>query len=304
MKKGKEVLNLNGGFMTKKRKTINLLLIFIIAISVFMGCSDSKSTEPKLEQATVVITLSTNLIGSGVDVLVTLTNIDGNPAHVYSIVTSNNIVNISNVVFGTYTLVVTHPNYEVFTITNFSVQETFINQPVTLRRVYVIGDRGPAGGIIFFDKGTFSNDWRYLEAAPASREFSADWGAWSGNIVYHNVPGTETDVGAGRRNTMLIIAILNQLGQTGRAAQLCDAMTVNGFSDWFLPSRDELNLMYMNLHLQGIGGFGQETGTFGRSYFSSSQVSSQTVWVQRFDIAWQGSGSKDFANRVRAVRAF
>jgi hypothetical protein len=61
---------------------------------------------------------------------------------------------------------------------------------------YKIGDFGPAGGHIFYDKGVFSNGWRYLEAAPAETEFTAQWGA-SGR----DVAGTGTLVGSGKRNT-------------------------------------------------------------------------------------------------------
>ena len=42
-------------------------------------------------------------------------------------------------------------------------------------RTYRVGDTGPAGGIIFYDKGNNSGGWRYLEAAPYGAEFQAPW---------------------------------------------------------------------------------------------------------------------------------
>jgi hypothetical protein len=171
----------------------------------------------------------------------------------------------------------------------------------------------PAGGFVFYDKGFYSDGWRYLEAAPASSEFNADWGAWSGdpitwtNMQSYDVPGTSTGIGTGKRNTELIIAKLNELGQTARAAQLCVALNINGFSGWFLPSRDELNLMYENLHLQGQGDFGQGTNPdwwMNWWYWSSSQYDTNDAWFQNFSYGNQGSLNKNNANRFRAVRAF
>lgn len=89
------------------------------------------------------------------------------------------------------------------------------------------------------------------------------------------------------------------------AARMCDilAFTVNGvtYNDWFLPSRDELNLMYVNLHKAGLGGFVGD-------YLSSSEDSSYAydAWKQDFkNNGDQYSGNRKFDNtKVRPVRAF
>jgi hypothetical protein len=161
-------------------------------------------------------------------------------------------------------------------------------------RKYKISDTGPAGGHIFYDKGSHYDGWQYLEAAPAHTQFNAEWGA-----LRHDVVGTKTDIGTGRQNTALIVAKLTQLRETNRAAQLCVSLNINGFSDWFLPSKDELNLMYVNLHKKGVGGFDCH-----RYYWSSSQSSTVLAWLQRFFNGYQYPDRKNDASSVRAVRAF
>jgi TolB-like protein len=164
-------------------------------------------------------------------------------------------------------------------------------------QVYKIGDLGPAGGLVFYDKGVFSNGWRYLEAAPVETEFTAPWGAFQ-----KNVSGTGTAVGGGKRNTQLIIDRLKQLGESGNAAQLCVSLDFDGYKDWFLPCKDELNLMYRNLKSKGLGGFSSDW------YWSSSETHSMAAWVQKFSngeqYSYHDGGNKPFTFFVRAVRAF
>jgi len=69
---------------------------------------------------------------------------------------------------------------------------------------------------------------------------------------------------------------------------------------WTLPNIDQLNMMYKNLHLNGLGGF---DGT----YWSSSQRSSNLVWTKNFDYNYEAQSSQDktlTASKVRAIRAF
>ena len=166
----------------------------------------------------------------------------------------------------------------------------------TKPKIYEIGDRGPAGGFIFYDKGSVSDGWRYLEAAPANTEFNAEWGA-DGT----DVPRIQTGIGTGKANTQIIVNSLQQLGETERAAQRCVILNIGGKKDWFLPSIDELYLLYENLHLRGLGDF--STTSF---YWSSSQDDSSdyTAWGQNFVNGSQDNYFKSNPSRVRAVRAF
>jgi len=72
------------------------------------------------------------------------------------------------------------------------------------------------------------------------------------------------------------------------------------FTDWRLPSQDELNLIYQNLHTEGVGEF------FGGWYWSASQNDDNTdnAWKQNFNNSNQSDLGKLNASRVRAVRVF
>jgi len=156
-------------------------------------------------------------------------------------------------------------------------------------QTYKIGDKGPAGGIVFYDKGSFNNGWRYLEVSPVNLE-NVQWGLEG---VY--LSGTKTGIGEGKRNTEFIISELNKRGETGKAAQLCRAYTLNGYNDWFLPSRDELNELYkQKSHLGITSGY----------FWSSSQYSTDDAWFQYFANGSQYYRSKYGSGYVRAIRAF
>jgi hypothetical protein len=158
---------------------------------------------------------------------------------------------------------------------------------------YKIGDQGPAGGIIFYDKGIYSDGWRYLEAAPDGVDYYAQWGSNNKNVA-----GTKTTIGSGKQNTQIVADWLRLAGESGRAAQICIGLDINGFTDWFLPSKDELDLMYKNLKYIGLGSFGNNV------YWSSSQAAFFAAWYQRFSDGYQKSDSKKDGYLVRAVRSF
>jgi hypothetical protein len=169
---------------------------------------------------------------------------------------------------------------------------------------YKIGDTGPAGGIVFFDRGFTRDGWRYLEAAPAGAEFTAEWGAY-----LKDVSNTMTAVGFGKQNTKIIVDRLRALGETNKAAQVCAALDINGYKDWFLPSKDELNLMYTNLKQKGLGGFKTvedrtDRTSWTNAYWSSSQRHASSAWGQGFIFDYQNEIGRDNTCSVRAVRAF
>ena len=132
---------------------------------------------------------------------------------------------------------------------------------------YQIGDQGPAGGTIFYDKGSHSDGWRYLEVAPLSTEFqNVQWQA-SGLTTSRDILGTSNDLGTGMQNTRLISNQYRALGLSGSAAQLCDNLVHGGYDDWFLPSAEEFNLLWRNVGLTGLDVF------LGSRFWTSSQAS-------------------------------
>ena len=73
---------------------------------------------------------------------------------------------------------------------------------------------------------------------------------------------------------------------------------IHNYNDWFLPSKDELNKMYENLYLEGVGGFSNSY------YWSSSELDINNAWYQYFDDGSQFTDLKSFDVRVRACRSF
>jgi hypothetical protein len=134
---------------------------------------------------------------------------------------------------------------------------------------------------------------RYLEAAPADLP-DAEWGAYK-----EYIGGTETRTGSGKRNTDIIVAKLKELGESGKAAHSCAEYELNGYKDWFLPSRDELDLMYKNLKKKELGNFKNEY------YWSSSEYGpSNYAWNRYFGHGDPGRNSRYPTGCVRAIRAF
>ena len=165
----------------------------------------------------------------------------------------------------------------------------------TGEKTYKIGDFGPAEGIVFYDKGFTSDGWRYLETAPTG---TVDLAWWRGPYsTEQRVDGTETVIGSGWRNTRRIIAASAR--SDTNAVKMCASLKVFGYKDWFLPSKDELNLMYETLKQKSISGI--KSG----AYWSSSETSMYTAWFQRFMDGYQsGDGDKKHPFYVWAVRAF
>jgi hypothetical protein len=109
-----------------------------------------------------------------------------------------------------------------------------------------VGDIGPGGGYVFYVSPTvinvaagISTGGIYLEAAPVAAQGTAEYGCTG-----TNTPGTSYAVGSGAANTL---AIITACATAGIAARVTSNLTYAGFSDWFMPSLDEMSAIYNNL---------------------------------------------------------
>ena len=118
--------------------------------------------------------------------------------------------------------------------------------------------------------------------------------------------GTSASIGHGQTNTT---AMMNQVGYIGGAAKACNdySITVNGitYSDWFLPSKDELNQMYQNRETINTTASANGGSDFSTNfYWSSTEYDFNRAWRQSFGNGNQGLVNKINTYDVRAVRAF
>ena len=180
---------------------------------------------------------------------------------------------------------------------------------ITIAESYSIGDTGPSGGLVFYDKGNYSDGWQYLEAATVAQDqvnhsWELKYMAWSN--VTGTIVGTNTAVGTGQANTDTIIG---QTGHSKSAAKICADFNyynmdqIKNYNDWFLPSKDELDLIYSNLYL------GSHASEFDPTafYWSSSEINASDAYGLICDEAfhYQNWFYKYYSSGyVRPVRTF
>jgi len=149
------------------------------------------------------------------------------------------------------------------------------------------------GGIVFY---VYDNGQHGLIAATADQSTGIRWYGGSNTNTRARADG----VGAGLKNTSIIIANQGPVDGNAFAATVCNeySITVGGitYGDWYLPSKYELNLLYLQKDV--VGGFANI------NYWSSSEYSSFDAWYQYFGLGAQYGSFKDAAYYVRAVRAF
>jgi hypothetical protein len=124
---------------------------------------------------------------------------------------------------------------------------------------------------------------------------------YNGSLISTGATGTA--IGTGSANTTTIIADQGAT-ETAYAAGLARAYRGGGYTDWFLPSKDELNLMYLNIGQGNALGLGNVGNFFTNYYWSSTEYDNDTVWRSNFSSGVQNGNIKNFTHYVRAVRAF
>ena len=185
---------------------------------------------------------------------------------------------------GTYTI--------TYTATDASGNTGTATRTVTVRQL-AIGDLYQ-GGYVFYLNGSGGG----LIAASTAQS-NAIWGCY-GDII----PGADgTAIGTGAQNTIDIEARCTLINT---AADICANLALAGHTDWFLPSKDELDLMYKNIGQGNVLGLGNVGGFANALYWSSSEISSTFASSQNFTNGVQLNTivKTNPPNYVRAVRAF
>ena len=144
------------------------------------------------------------------------------------------------------------------------------------------------GGKIFWLDATGKHG---LIVAATDQSPGSKWYA----IEYLATNAVRDGIGAGIYNTERIIANQGDIG-ADFASSFCSELQSGGYSDWYLPSKYELNLLY--IQRAAVGGFGNNF------YWSSNENNSTTAWYQYFGNGAQNIGDKFNNARVRAIRTF
>jgi hypothetical protein len=161
------------------------------------------------------------------------------------------------------------------------------------------------GGVVFYifvdgDTGYIAGETHGLIAAVQDQSSGIRW--YNGSYVTTGATGTA--IGAGSTNTDAIIAAQGAT-ETSYAAGVARAYTGGGFTDWFLPSKDELNQMYTNKATINTTASANGGSNFSTNfYWSSTEGGNGNAWEQSFGNGYQDYLIKDFTSNVRAVRAF
>jgi hypothetical protein len=188
----------------------------------------------------------------------------------------------------------TSPVTYTVTAGNGSTQDYVVT--VTVSPLLEVGDSAFGGRVAYLLE---SGDTGYSPTVQhglieASADQSADL-PWS-TVTDALVPASAQAIGTGCANTAAIVA---QSGCTGGAAYICDRLVENGYGDWYLPSKDELNKLYLS-----------RDESFAVAWYWSSSESTDAAtgkwnaWAQAFDSGNQGLDGKSHTRPVRAVRSF
>lgn len=188
--------------------------------------------------------------------------------------------------------------------------------------VCAVGDIGPGGGIVFYDAGSDQYWGRYLEMAPKSCEgVRLPWRPAGNSKTVYTAAGSQSaaelrvlakGVGMGKVNTRVITLALGA-GAKPYAAKFAEDLKCGGKDDWFLPSKDELDLAFNRLAQNRVAGNDTPVGGFNKGfYWTSTDYNNATAWTQyfmdgqQFDRVQTMDGNRTPPNpfRVRPIRAF
>jgi len=172
------------------------------------------------------------------------------------------------------------------------------------RAKYVIGDF-TQGGIVFWLDETSQHG---LVCAKTDQSSGMRWFAGTNGSTRANGDGPYS----GEANTYIIISSLVAIGDDGTtyAARLCNELQITEagitYGDWYLPSKEELNKMFINKSTIDTTAIANGGAAFAAPsfYWSSTESSTQDAWYQGFVGGIQFFATKNNTYYIRAVRAF
>ena len=207
-------------------------------------------------------------------------------------------ITVTGLTTGTgYTFTVTATN-TIGTSAPSAVSSSVVPAPLQVGDFY-------QGGVVFHlfvlgETGYVSGETHGLIAAVQDQSSGIRW--YKGSYV--TTGATNTAVGTGATNTTTIISVQGAT-ETSYAAGLARAYTGGGYTDWFLPSKDELNKMYTNRATINTTAASNSGSDFSNWYYwSSTENDGGNAWAQHFLSGYQYGVNKYSTRNVRAVRAF
>lgn len=175
---------------------------------------------------------------------------------------------------------------------------------------FAVGDTTPYEGIVAYDKGSFEDGWQYIETLQTDL-LSEEWGCTQADVNQANY----NNIGSGWQASVAIANYHNNLDNYFENPEICSsenngtvtaisALTytnesMEDYPNWFIPSIEELQLLYDNLHTQGLGSFSNGI------YWSSTQVDAELVKALNFETGEIVEIPKNSSNiKTRIIRYF
>ncbi|MEP6683716.1 MAG: hypothetical protein ABJA35_10665 [Parafilimonas sp.] len=159
------------------------------------------------------------------------------------------------------------------------------NSTVQKTRHY-IGERF-GGGVIFY----IDSAGKHGMIADTVDLALATWSNGNTNVL---TDASGHLIGTGKANTRKIVLAQGRNGSY--AALECAKSKNSGYTDWFLPSSNELYQLFVQQTV--IGGF---TGSY---YYSSTEANKDECYLEYWPVGWFDLNFKGWVLSVRAVRYF